>query len=152
GLQSPGADRSTLDGLRVRAVASNLVVSPKAGQANVLGIPSSQFCAAFNTFLKSQQQGLTLQLGVFDDKGAFSPALHQPGTRGLVDGVVNTLSYSGAEINQKFDLPFDLVPEASANSQSVDGKGKVRTLDGPGSATHDLNDLTLQLNLKNGYA
>src|SRR5690606_31741802 len=37
GLNSPGADRDSLEGLRVRGVATNLVVSPKQGQPNVLG-------------------------------------------------------------------------------------------------------------------
>lgn len=152
GLSSPGADSASLEGLRVRALASNLVVSPKPGQANIAGLPAKEFCTAMNTFLKSQNSGLTLELGVFDAKGTFTPTLHQPGVRGLVDGIANTLRYGGNELNRNFNLPFELVPEASVECASVDGQGKQRTINSPGSGDSDLREMTLRVNLKNGFA
>lgn len=152
GLNSPGADSASLSGLRVRAVAQNLTVSPKPGQPNIAGLPAAEFCKAFNTFLTSQGGGLTLQLGVFDAKGAFSPSMQQPGVRGLVDGVVNTLRYGGNDLNKNFNLPFELVPEAVGECSSVDAAGKQRTVNSPGSGASDLKDLTIKVNLKNGFA
>jgi hypothetical protein len=85
-------------------------------------------------------------------QGAFSPALESPGTRGIIDAMVGATAYTGAEMNRNFNLPFELVPEAVAQASSVDAQGKARTLNGPGSDSHDLKDLTLQVLLKNGYA
>lgn len=152
GLSSPGAESSSLDGLRIRAVASNLVVSPKPGQNNVAGLPAKEFCTAMNTFLKSQNQGLTLELGVFNAQGTFTPTLHQPGVRGLVDGIANTLRYGGNELNRNFNLPFELVPEAMIETMSVDAQGKQRTINSPGSGDSDLKELRLRVILKNGFA
>ncbi len=152
GLNSPGADGASLDGLRVRAVAQNLTVSPKQGHPNIAGLPAPEFCKAFNTFLTSQGGGLTLQLGVFDAKGVFSPTMQQPGVRGLVDGIVNTLRYGGNDLNKNFNLPFELVPEATGECSSVDTTGKQRTINSPGSGAGDLKDLTIKVNLKNGFA
>src|SRR5690606_3368410 len=100
-LNSPGADSDDLGNLRLRQRAANFTVSPKTGQATVLGIPAKEFCTAFNSFVQAQgPAGVALDWALLDAAGNFSPALKQPGTRGLLDGVVGTLRYSGAQLNQ----------------------------------------------------
>lgn len=152
-LASPGADSMSLAGLRLRLHGANFKVSPKPGQKDVLGLPPQEFCNAFNTFLESQgSAGLALDFGVLDDKGTFSPTLKSPGARGLMDGVIGSLKYSGKQLNSLFNLPFELVDVASAEFQSVDGTGKPRNAASPGADSSDLKDFRVFLLLKNGFA
>jgi len=152
-LKSPGADSDSLADLRLRLRAKNFTVAPKPGQADILGIPAKEFCTAFNTFLQAQgQQGLAIDWKLLDGAGNFAPEMKQPGTRGLLDGVVNTLKYSGGQLNSSFDLPFKLADNASIQPSSIEPNGKVRKLDGPDSASNDLTSLTIAVVLKDGYA
>lgn len=152
GLSSPGADAMSLDGLRLRLHGANFKVSPKPGQKDVLGLPPQEFCNAFNTFLESQgSAGLALDFGVLDEKGTFSPTLKSPGARGLMDGVIGSLKYSGKQMNSLFNLPFELVEVASAEFQSVDATGKPRSAASPGADQNDLKDFRVFLLLKNGF-
>lgn len=153
GLDSPGADADDLSGLRIRVRAGEFSVSPKPGQSTVLGVPAGQFTTAFNTFLEAQgEEGLALDWRVFGGGGEFAPALESPGTRGLLDGVVNTLRYSGDELNTNFDLPFKLDDKAAMSAGSVDAEGNLRRLDGPDSDSGDLAGMTVAVLLKDGYA
>ncbi|MCL4731243.1 MAG: hypothetical protein KJ044_12500, partial [Planctomycetes bacterium] len=152
-LASPGADSMSLSGLRLRLHGANFRVSPKPGQKDVLGLPPQEFCNAFNTFLESQgSAGLALDFGILDDKGTFSPTLKSPGVRGLMDGVVGSLKYSGKQLNSLFNLPFELVDVASAEFQSVDAAGRPRNAASPGADAGDLKDMRVFLLLKNGFA
>ncbi|MCC6464491.1 MAG: hypothetical protein IT463_04035 [Planctomycetes bacterium] len=153
GWGSPGADASSLAGLRLQLRARNFSATPKAGQKDILGIPAEQFCNALNTFVKAQgEKGVALGFGVFDEQGSFSPTLQAPGMRGLLDGILNTQNYTGAELNKLFDLPFALVDNAAVTCASVDSNNRQRTFSGPGSESNDLKDLRLLVVLKNGYA
>jgi hypothetical protein len=150
---SPGADSSDLAGLRLRLRAANFTVSPKAGQTQVMGLPAKEFCTAFNTFIQAQgANGVALDWLLLDSKGAFSPSLKQPGTRGLLDGMVNTLKYSGSQLNANFNLPFKIDDSATITPSSIEADGKVRTLSGPDSGSNDLKGLTIAVVLKNGWA
>lgn len=152
-MASPGADSMSLAGLRLRLHGANFKVSPKPGQKDVLGLPPQDFCNAFNTFLESQgSAGLALDFGVLDEKGVFSPTLKSPGIRGLMDGVIGSLKYSGKQLNSLFNLPFELVDVASAEFQSVDAAGKPRTAASAGAEGSDLKDFRVFLLLKNGFA
>ncbi len=152
GLNSPGAESMKLDGLRLRLGGANFVVSPKAGQSTVLGLPANEFCTAMNSYIAAQgERGLAMDFAVLDDKGQFSPALKSPGVRGLMDSVVGTLKYSGKQLNQSFGLPFELIDVASAEFQSVDAAGKPRTMASPGADSSDLKDFRVFLILKNGF-
>lgn len=152
-LASPGADSMSLAGLRLRLHGANFKVSPKPGQKDVLGLPPQEFCNAFNTFLESQgSAGLALDFGILDEKGTFSPTLKNPGVRGLMDGVIGSLKYSGKQLNSLFNLPFELVDVASAEFQSVDAAGKPRTAASAGADGSDLKDFRVFLLLKNGFA
>jgi hypothetical protein len=152
-LASPGADSHSLDNLRLRLRAANFTVTPKAGQSTVLGLPAKEFCTAFNTFVQAQgANGVALDFLLLDAKGVFSPALKQPGTRGLLDGIVTTLRYSGSQLNSNFDLPFKLDDTATITPSSIEADGKVRTLTGPGSDSNDLKGMTIAVVLENGWA
>ncbi|MCA8917703.1 MAG: hypothetical protein KDB32_01335 [Planctomycetes bacterium] len=152
-LSSPGADSDSLGDLRLRLRASNFTVSPKPGQSTILGIPAKEFCTSFNTFIQAQgQQGLALDWKLLDETGNFAPQMKQPGTRGLLDGVVNALKYNGSQLNSNFNLPFKLADNATVSPSSIEPNGKVRTLSGPQSGSNDLNSLTIAVVLKDGYA
>jgi hypothetical protein len=152
-LNSPGADGDDLGNLRLRLRAANFTVSPKPGQGTILGVPAKEFCTAFNSFVQAQgPAGVALDWALLDAAGNFSPALKQPGTRGLLDGMVGTLRYSGAQLNQNFNLPFKLDDTATITPSSIEPDGKPRKIDGPDSASNDLKGLTIAVVLKNGYA
>jgi hypothetical protein len=152
-LKSRGADSDSLADLRLRLHAKDFTVAPKPGQTSILGIPAKEFCTAFNTFLKAQgDSGLAIDWKLLDAAGNFAPQMKQPGTRGLLDGVVNTLRYSGSQLNGNFNLPFKLADNASVQPSSIEPDGKLRKLDGPDSASSDVNGLTIAVTLKNGYA
>lgn len=152
-LGSAGADSDSLAELRLRLRASNFTVSPKPGQNTILGLPAKEFCNSFNTFLLAQApQGLAIDWKLLDAAGNFAPEMKQPGTRGLLDGVVNTLKYNGSQLNSNFNLPFKLADNATIAPSSIEPNGKVRTLSGPQSASNDLNSLTIAVVLKDGYA
>ncbi|MCG3185273.1 MAG: hypothetical protein ICCCNLDF_03472 [Planctomycetes bacterium] len=152
-FESPGADSGDLGNLRLRLRAANFTVAPKPGQNTILGVPAKEFCTAFNTFVQAQgPAGVALDWALLDAASNFSPALKQPGTRGLLDGVVGTLRYSGAQLNQNFNLPFKLDDTATITPSSIEPDGKVRRIDGPDSGSNDLKGMTLAVVLKNGYA
>ena len=152
-FSSPGADSHDLSNLRLRLRAANFVVSPKAGQANILGIPAKQFCTSFNTFVQAQgQKGVAIDWRILNDAGTFAPQMKQPGTRGLLDGVVNTLTYNGKQLNSTFDLPFKLDDNASIEPRSIEPDGRKRTLTGPDSSSNSLDGMTVAVVLKNGMA
>lgn len=152
GLNSPGAESMNLDGLRLRLGGANFAVIPKPGQSTVLGLPAGEFCTAMNSYIAAQgERGLALDFAVLDGKGQFAPALKSPGVRGLMDSVVGTLKYSGKQLNQSFNLPFELIDVASAEFQSVDAAGKPRTMASPGADASDLKDFRVFLILKNGF-
>lgn len=152
-FESPGADSHDLGNLRLRLRAANFTVTPKPGQANILGIPAEQFCTSFNTFVKAQgANGVAIDWRVLNDSGAFAPQMKQPGTRGLVDGIANTLKYNGAQLNSTFSLPFKLADDATVEPRSIEPDGKTRTLTGPDSASNSLGGMTVAVVLKNGMA
>jgi hypothetical protein len=152
-LTIAGEVRHDLNDLRIAINLRDVRINPKAGHGQIAGLPAPDFCRAFNALMQSLgPAGLNLRTRVMDAQGVFSPALESPGTRGIIDAMVGATAYTGAEMNRNFNLPFELVPEAVAQASSVDAQGKARTLNGPGSDSHDLKDLTLQVLLKNGYA
>ncbi|MBZ0137812.1 MAG: hypothetical protein K8I27_15715 [Planctomycetes bacterium] len=150
-FESPGADGHDLSNLRLRLRAANFTVTPKAGNANILGIPAIQFCTSFNTFVQAQgAKGVALDLRILNNTGSFAPELKQPGTRGLVDGIANTLKYNGAQLNSTFDLPFKFADDASVEPRSIEPDGRTRTLTTPGSDSDSLAGMTVAVVLKNG--
>ncbi|MCB9893740.1 MAG: hypothetical protein H6839_04780 [Planctomycetes bacterium] len=152
-LRSSGADSHDLGNFRLRLRAANFTVSPKAGQGTILGIPAKEFCTAFNSFVAAQgTKGVALDWALLDAQSNFSPALKQPGTRGLVDGIVSTLRYTGVQLNDNFNLPFKLMDTANITASSIEQDGKVRRIDGPDSGSNDLKGLTIAVVLKEGFA
>lgn len=152
-FESAGADSHDLGNLRLRLRAANFTVTPKPGQANILGIPAVQFCTSFNTFVKAQgPNGVAIDWRILNDAGTFAPQMKQPGTRGLLDGMVNTLKYNGSQLNSTFDLPFKLADDATIEPRSIEPDGKTRTLTGPGSESDTLAGMTVAVVLKNGMA
>ncbi|MCC6574549.1 MAG: hypothetical protein IT462_12260 [Planctomycetes bacterium] len=151
---TPEAAFTWHDGMncRLRLSIDKLAIKPKAGNDKILGISSKDFCSAFNTFMTAQGKDATFQLSLFDAKGRFAPALEKPGTRGLIDGIVAVLAYTGAEANKAFDLPFTLSDKAVIKCASINADGSVRTMFGPDSMRGDLGDLRIRLLVKDIYA
>jgi hypothetical protein len=145
-LALDGDARHDFGDLRVSLNLSNVTVSPRPGQDNVAGLPAADFCRAFNTFMQSLgEEGLNIRTRLLSAEGVFSPALESPGTRGLVDAMIGVLDYTGAQLNEGFDLPFTLAPGTRVRLASVDADGTVRGLGSPGADRHDLTGLRVRL-------
>ena len=152
-ISSPGSEGSDLSDLRVALNLLNAQISPKPGQDKILGLPAKEFCAGFNQYSeKRKNEPLRLTLRVFDGQNSFSPALESPGTRGLLDAVINTLTFSGKQINETFDLPFTVHELSSLRSMSVTADGKPRDEKSPGNEASDLKNLHVMAFVTNLYA
>lgn len=152
-FESAGADEDSLSGLQVRVRGVNFTIKPKAGESTILGIPSDLFVRGFNSFVRGQgSKGLALGFRVFDGQATFAPSLTSPGTRGIVDGVINTLTMNGDEMNRLLNLPFTLVGTAKGTATSIDTNNDLRRFTGPDADSNDLSDLRLRVVLNQAFA
>jgi ribosomal protein L11 len=141
-LSLTGPARHDMRDLRVAIQFNNINARPKSGQKNIAGLPAADFCKAFNTLVQSEN-GLNIRTRIMDENDKFSPALESPGLRGLVDAMVALFSYSGAEINQRYDLPVLLDPLAVISLKSVDELGNIRGFSSEGADSNSLAALRI---------
>src|SRR5690606_32402464 len=141
-LSIDGEARHDLNDLRVATNLRTAVISPKAGETEITGLPAADCCRGFNTYMASLGEGgLALRARVMNERGVFSPALESPGTRGLVDAMISVLDYTGAQINESFELPVTLAAGTQVKLLSVDPDGTPRTITSPGAESSSLSGL-----------
>ncbi|MCF6228356.1 MAG: hypothetical protein L3J82_06795 [Planctomycetes bacterium] len=141
-LSISGSARHDLNDLRVSINFKNLLASPKPGQNSIAGLPAADFCAAFNK-LVSAEDGLSIRTRIMDDTGKFSPALESPGLRGITDAMIALFGYTGAQINQRYDLPVLIADNADLILKSINDDGSIRGLSSNGADSDSLANLRI---------
>ena len=132
GLQSPGAESNELRDLRLGIVLRNGYASKKKGHDTLQGVPADYFTFAWNKLQDANKDnGLTLTIRLFDDKGAYAPALLKPNEKDLLkmlgDAVgVDDFAKNFGQIAKKYGVDFADFQKRGADAAKDIASGKVK--------------------------